>query len=115
MKGIILAGGRGTRLYPITLGVSKQLLPCYDKPLIYYPLSTLMLAGVQDIVVISTSQDSGNFQKVLGDGSRFGCNFNYVIQNEPRGIAEAYILAEKYTRGHPTALILGTMYLLEAD
>lgn len=107
MKGIILAGGRGTRLYPITLGVSKQLLPCYDKPLIYYPLSTLMLAGVQDIIIITTFGDSENFQKVLGDGSRFGCNFTYLVQNEPRGIAEAYLLAEKYNGGNATALILG--------
>ena len=107
MKGIILAGGRGSRLYPITLGVSKQLLPCYDKPLIYYPLSTLMLAGVREIVVISTSQDSGNFQKVLGDGTRFGCSFNYVIQEEPKGIAEAYLLAEKLIGGNSTALVLG--------
>lgn len=107
MKGIILAGGRGTRLYPMTLGVSKQLLPCYDKPLIYYPLSTLMLAGVRDVVVISKSEDSDSFKKVLGSGSRFGCKFEYVIQDEPKGIADAYLLAEKHTGGHTTALILG--------
>lgn len=107
MKGIILAGGRGTRLFPITMGVSKQLLPCYDKPLIYYPLSTLMLAGIRDVVIISKSEDLESFKKVLGNGSRFGCNFEYVVQEEPNGIAEAYLLSERYNEGSATVLILG--------
>ena len=107
MRGIILAGGKGTRLYPLTLGVSKQLLSCYDKPIIYYPLSTLLLAGIRDIVIISKSQDAPLFYNVLGDGSRFGCNLNYVTQDDANGIAEAYILAEKYNSGASTSLILG--------
>jgi len=107
VRGIILAGGKGTRLYPLTLGVSKQLLSCYDKPIIYYPLSTLLLAGIRDIVIISKSQDAPLFYNVLGDGSRFGCNLNYVTQDDANGIAEAYILAEKYNSGTSTSLILG--------
>ena len=107
MRGIILAGGKGTRLYPLTLGVSKQLLSCYDKPIIYFPLSTLLLAGIRDIVIISKSQDAPLFYNVLGDGSRFGCNLNYVTQDDPNGIAEAYLLAEKYNKDAATSLILG--------